>query len=158
AGGLPPQCPRCRRDLEHGSALCVFCGFDLHAGKKHELKFDRLERHWQQGPPFEFRQRPFVAGAAISFVLSLATAYVIGPWDVSLGPWAGFVAMTAFLLGTFPRFDLARDRRGNARLTRTWRVCFSVRPTETIDLRNYDGVVTGRSLDSGCYDWFIMAT
>ena len=35
-------------------------------------------------------------------------------------------------------------------------IFFIRRPTQTLDLREYDSVVTGRSLDAGCYEWFIM--
>ena len=158
SGGLPSACAQCGTALEPGTALCIHCGLDRKTGKKAVLEYTRFERTWEPGLSYEGRLGLFRIVAGASFVLSIATAIFLGPWYISIGPWVVFVAMMAFLLGTFDRTDLARDRRGNVRLTRTWRVVFVRRPTATIDLREYDGVVTGRSLDAGCYEWFIFFT
>ena len=69
-----------------------------------------------------------------------------------------FVVLMTFLFGTFDRTDLVRDKRGHAKLTRTWRVCFVSRPPIEIDLLQYDAIVTGISADAGCYEWFILWT
>jgi hypothetical protein len=159
SGGLPITCPQCHRELEAGTALCIGCGLELKTGKKKAaLQYEPFQRYWEPAPPYETRLKLFVAASAISLVLGILTAFAFESWFISLGPWLGFVACMAFLLGTFNRVDLARDRRGNARLTQTWRVFFVTRPTQTIDLREYDGVVTGLSLDAGCYEWFILFT
>jgi hypothetical protein len=157
SGGLPITCPQCHRELPAGTVLCVGCGWDLKTGKKKAaLQYEPFQRYWEPWLSYEGRLNLFLAATLISFILSIIGAILADSWYFTLGPWVGFVATVAFLLGTFNRVDLARDRRGNARLTQTWRVFFVLRPTQTIDLREYDGVVTGRSLDAGCYEWLIM--
>jgi predicted RNA-binding Zn-ribbon protein involved in translation (DUF1610 family) len=149
-------CPECRRELEPQGILCVYCGLDLRSGKRRVQEFEPLHRQWEPGMPGSRRWALFVALSAGSLLLSILSAVMVGPWYVSAGPWAGFVVMMAFLLGTYDRIELVRDRRGLTRLTRTWYICFIQRPTTIIDLRHYESVVTGRSLDSGCLEWLIF--
>ena len=157
SGGLPITCPQCHKELQPGTALCVGCGLELKSGKKKAaLHYQPFQRYWEPGLSYESRLNLYLTAVGIGLLLSIGTAIFVGPWYISFGPWLGFVVMLAFLLGTFNRVDLARDRRGNARLTQTWRVFFIRKPTQTLDLREYDSVVTGRSLDAGCYEWFIM--
>ena len=157
SGGLPITCSQCHRELAADAAVCVGCGLELKTGKKKAaLRFEPFQRYWEPWLSYESRLNLFLAAALISLVMSVVGAVLAESWYITLLPWLGFVAMVAFLLGTFNRVDLARDRRGNARLTQTWRVFFIARPTQTIDLRDYDGVVTGRSLDAGFYEWVLF--
>lgn len=156
-GGLPITCPQCHRELSAEAVLCVGCGLELKTGKKKAaLRFEPFQRYWEPWLSYESRLRLFLVASLSSLVLSVIAGVLAESWTLALGPLLLFVAMLAFLLGTFNRVDLARDRRGNARLTQTWRVFFLARPTQTIDLREFDGVVTGRSLDAGFYEWVIM--
>ena len=41
-------------------------------------------------------------------------------------------------------------------LTQTWRVGFIARPTTTIPLREFEGVMTNLSHDAGVLDWLIF--
>jgi hypothetical protein len=66
--------------------------------------------------------------------------------------------MFAFLFGTFYRLDLERDRRGRASLTRTWYVFFYETKPRDIDLGAYDALVSGRSTDSGFFEWWLFVT
>ncbi len=155
-GGVPRPCPACGRAMEAADLLCVGCGFDVRAGKKRGREYPPFQRSWEAGLSRDRRWSVFLMLAGSSLVLSAMTVVVFGVWFLSIGPWLGFLAMTSFLLGTFARIDMARDRRGNVKLTQTWYVCFVERPTQAIDLREYQGVVTGRSLDAGCFEWLIF--
>jgi hypothetical protein len=66
--------------------------------------------------------------------------------------------LTAFLLGTFDRLVLARDKRGQVELTKQWLVCFIPQAPQRIDPREHEGIVTGQGHDAGFYEWFILFT
>src|SRR5262249_33792414 len=54
------------------------------------------------------------------------------------------------------RLDWGRDRRGRVTLTGTWRICFLSREPVTIDVRAYEGIVTGKDHDAGIFEWFVL--
>ena len=64
--------------------------------------------------------------------------------------------MLAFLLGTFDRIHLTRDARGRVGLTKTWRVCFFERQPLKIDVREYEGIVSGQHRDVSSMDYLIL--
>jgi hypothetical protein len=156
-GGPERKCPQCFHVLEPEAVLCVRCGLDLKSGKKVVREFKPLARSWEP-VAYEKRLTLFGAAVAVGLVLSVLTGVLLDQLAFGLGPWVLFVILMAFLLGTFDRIDLVRDKRGRTTLTRTWRVCFIPRPTIEIDLLQYDAVVTGISADAGCYEWFILWT
>jgi len=156
-GGPERKCPQCFAVLEPETVLCVRCGLDLKSGEKLVREYKPIQRYWEPGS-LETRLKLFYAIVFGGLVLSVLWGLLLDALAFSFGPWLGFAAMMAFLLGTFDRIDLVRDKRGHAKLSRTWRVCFVRRPTTEIDLLQYDAVVTGVSLDAGCYEWFIVLT
>jgi len=157
SGGPERKCPQCSCVLEPEAVLCVRCGLDLKSGKKVVREYKPLERTWEPGS-YETRFKLFCAAVLGGLVLSVLAGLLFQSVAFSLVPWAGFAVLMAFLLGTFDRLDLVRDKRGHARLTRTWRVCFIRRPPIEMDLLQYDAVVTGISRDAGCYEWYIALT
>ncbi len=145
SGGPERKCPQC------------FCVLDLKSGKKLVREFKPMTRSWEPGS-FETRVKLFCAAVFGGLVLSVLMGLLLDAVAFSFGPWLCFVVLMGFLLGTFDRIDLVRDKRGHAKLTRTWRVCFVRCPPTELDLLPYDAVVTGVSADAGCYEWFIAVT
>src|SRR5581483_6389073 len=64
--------------------------------------------------------------------------------------------MTAFLLGTYDSVDLTRKENGKVRLVHTWYLCFFERPPESIRLRDFEGVATGKEQYAGCWEWIVF--
>ncbi|MBI1915714.1 MAG: hypothetical protein HYS12_13425 [Planctomycetes bacterium] len=157
SGGPERKCPQCFCVLEPEAVLCVRCGLDLKSGKKLVREYKPITRSWEP-VAYETRLKLFCAAVFGGLVLSVLMGILLDAVAFSFGPWFAFVVLMAFLLGTFDHIDLVRDKRGHAKLTRTWRVCFVPRPTTEIDLLQYDAVVTGISADAGCYEWFILWT
>jgi hypothetical protein len=151
------QCPKCCFMLPPGSVLCVRCGFHLKKRKKIVKTYQPIEREWETN-----WARP---KRLTLFTLALALALALGLWGeiwggadagVFVGSYLGFTAMMAFLLGTYDHIRLTRDARGRVQLVKTWRFCFIPRPPRTIDVRGFEGVVSGQHRDVSGWDYFIM--
>src|SRR5262249_2038082 len=63
-----------------------------------------------------------------------------------------YMLLTSFLLGTWSRLDLARDRKGKVRLTQTWYCCFIPLSPTPIRVYTYEGVATGTDHEAGCWE------
>ena len=150
------KCPGCRKALPADAVVCAACGFNRETGKKPPKVYEPLERHWEAGLTLRSRILVFVAFQAVALPLGLFCSLAFDEVPGFLCCWLVGTVMAAFLLGTYDRVDLARNKRGRITLTKTWRVCFVARPPDTIRVSDHEGVVTGRSRDVGFWDWFIL--
>ena len=60
---------------------------------------------------------------------------------------AFFAFFLAFLLGTYSRVNLARNTKGQIKLTKTWRAFFYELPTTQLKLSQYEGIATGQRVE-----------
>jgi DNA-directed RNA polymerase subunit RPC12/RpoP len=153
----PPDepCPGCNLALPADTVLCPSCGFNRKTGKRARRRYEPVRRSWEMGWPRGRRVRLFVLGQVLAVPLGLLGAWVLGGWGAFVGPWLVFTALTAFLLGTYSRTDLSRNERGKVQLLHTWHVCFFARPTQTLRLGEFDGVVSGKAPAADFWDWFV---
>lgn len=155
-GGKERECPHCRKPLSPEATLCTHCGFNWETGTKAVRVYQPLALHWDAGLPFRRRLAFFVLAEGVALTLTLVGAFLGGHPGESFTSWLTFTALVAFLLGTFDRLDLTRNKRGRVVLTQTWRVCFVARPTTRIPLHEYEGIVVNLSHDAGVLDWLIL--
>jgi hypothetical protein len=151
------KCPQCCFMLPPGSVLCVRCGFHLKKRKKVTKTYQPMERVWETNAPLKSRLPLFVV-CSVAFFISGLIGVLNG--GVETGVFVFFYllvsTMAAFLLGTFDRIHLIRDTRGRVELTKTWRVCFIPRPPQRINVRGYEGIVSGRHRDVTSWDYLIL--
>jgi len=157
-GGEPRYCPQCRGELEGDVILCVRCGYDLVRKEKTQRKYQPIQRTFSPGWPLQKRLTVFLLIAFATGALSISAASTGVPARTALGSWALFCGLMAFLLGTFDRLELTRDRRGRVRLLRTWRICFIEWPTREINLAEFNGLSAFVTTTSGCAEWFVCLT
>jgi hypothetical protein len=156
-GGLEePKCSGCGKPLAPNVVVCAACGFNRQTGKKPPKVYEPLECRFEAGWPLQTRVLIFIAFEALVLPLGLACALMIDEVPGFVFCWLLGTAMAAFLLGTFDRVDLARNKRGRVTLTKTWRVCFVPRPTESIRVSEYEGIVSGQTRDVEFWDWLIL--
>ncbi len=156
-GGDEVRCPKCSFMLPPGSVLCVRCGFHLKKRKKIARTYQPIERVWETNFPLSTRLTVFAAIEIAALVLGLIGVFW-GEADlgVFIGSFLGLTAMTSFLFGTFDRIYLARDTRGWVRLVKTWRVCFFPREPKAIDVRDYEGIVSGQHSAVTVWEYWIF--
>jgi hypothetical protein len=157
AGADEIPCPQCRELLPPDSVLCVRCGFHVKKRKKVARTYQPIEREWETNVSHQKRLTVLWICEAVALGLGLTSVFGAGAGlGIFLGSFLSFTAIMAFLLGTFDRIRLTRDARGRVRLIKTWRFCFFERPPQTIDVRGYEGIVSGRRYDVGILDWLIF--
>jgi hypothetical protein len=142
-------CPQCGKRLPPDGVLCPRCGFHLRKREKVARTYEPLARRWELGLSLASRVRLFVLLALAAPGLGVLAGLLGADLALSTGTWVLGTVLLAFLLGTCNRLDLTRDRRGRVRLTQNWRVAFVPLAPRPIDLREFDGVVTGRGRDAG---------
>jgi hypothetical protein len=149
-------CPECGRFLPADAVLCPYCGFHQKTRKKAARKFEPIERVWESGMPLEQRRKWFLIGQAVALPLAFLGARALGHWLAFLGPWLTFTLLTGFLLGTYSRVNLSRNKKGKVHLVQTWRIFFQERPATVFKTWQYEGVVTGKTRDADFWDWVMF--
>jgi hypothetical protein len=157
-GEVPQQpCVECGRFLPADAILCPSCGFHQKTRTRVRRKFEPIERVWESGLPLERRRRLFLLGQAVAVPLAFLTAYhVFEHWSAFLVPWLTFSLLTGFLLGTYSRVNLSRNKKGRIHLSQTWRVFFRERPTTVLRTAEYEGVVASKARDADFWDWVLL--
>lgn len=156
-GAEDVPCPKCCFLLPPGSVLCVRCGFHLKKRKKIARAYQPMERVWETNASYSVRLTLFGNCEAAALALGLIGVFWGGAdLGVFLSAYLGLTAMLAFLFGTFDRIHLTRDTRGRVRLTKTWRVAFFARPPREIDVRGYEGIVSGQHRDVSAWEYWIF--
>jgi hypothetical protein len=95
-------------------------------------------------------------GLVLSIALGIPIAIASETWAGLVISWVVFIVLSAFLLGTYPRVDLSRNRRGKVALTKTWRACFLERPPISFNVLEFMAVRTGYARDVSFIDWVIV--
>jgi hypothetical protein len=156
-GAEDVKCPKCYFLLPPGSVLCVRCGFHLKKRKKVARTYQPIDRVWETTASYSARLTAFCICEAVALVLGLVGIFRAGiDRGAFLGAFLLLSAMLAFLLGTFDRIHLTRDARGRVQLTKTWRVAFFALSPQTIDVRNYEGIVTGQYRDVSAWEYWLF--
>jgi hypothetical protein len=155
AGGLPPRCPHCDREVEPGTEVCL-CGFNLAAGIMPVKVYTEVNRSWENGLSLRTRLKIFIGCQCVIVPMTVLGMVLRDEGPAILIGWLFGVLLLSFLLGTFDRIDLSRTRDGKVRLTRTWRACFIRRKPTVIALRGYEGLVTGMEHDVDFLEWCML--
>jgi hypothetical protein len=150
-------CPQCRTIIALDAVFCTKCGYNLQTGKKAKQEFEPVQREWQGGLPANVRLGLFLGAVGLYLVLAIFTMVSFdAPVFGAFFPFVLFTAMTAFLLGTYDRIRLTRNKKGRVRLTKTWTLCFLPRPPMEVDVHRYGGVVYGPYEEVSIMEWLIL--
>lgn len=155
-GGDVPQCPKCHRDLAADGVVCLACGYDRRKRKKVAKTYEPLVRRWEAD--YTLDKRALVFGALQALGVFVAVGLGMSGMDlVSLvGSWLLLTALSSFLLGTYCRLDLVRERNGRVTLTKNWRACFVPLKPQPVDVRSYGELSTGQAAEAGCWEWAVF--
>jgi hypothetical protein len=156
AGPTEIRCPHCRKVLEREVKECQSCGYNLETGEVPEQVFEPIECCWEAGWPFRRRLTVFLVAQAAVLLFGLTGAILSDTVGMFFGAWVPFTCLSAFLLGTFSRLDMARKENGRVRLTQSWRFAFYKLPKTTYRLGEFEGVATGKVDDNSWIDWLIF--
>jgi hypothetical protein len=159
---IPPDpnektpCPKCRGSIKPDAIVCAHCGYHLETGETFERVYKTVDLQWESGLPFRIRFGIFSGTAGMAMVAAVIVGVAQGEWATSAISVVLGMALQAYVLGTYARVNLSRNRRGRVRLFRTWRVCFI--PLRTIELnwRAYEAIGTRQSGEPDFWDLAIF--
>ncbi len=151
------QCPECKKLVQRGSVVCSHCGFNRETGTKHQRVHEKVDREWEPVLPLRTRFSAYLAIQGLTFGLLLAVVFTrdANAFGPAFG-WLMFATLMGFLLGTYPRVNLTRNKKGRVRLLMTWRVAFIPLAPTDVRWHEYEGVITSVSHQSGFWDWLIV--
>jgi hypothetical protein len=150
------KCPECSRIVPVESILCPACGYNFQTGRKVEKEYTKLDLEWEAGLPLRRRVVFFLAGQGIAILFGAVGAWLQSSLYLFLIPWLGYTLLLLFLLGTYDRVNLTRNKRGQVQLSKTWRVGFIPLPPQLISLRGYEHVAFGQAQDADMMIWLIL--
>jgi hypothetical protein len=156
AAGVPTPCPKCRKDMAPDDVVCVSCGFNRRTRKKHKKEYQPIDRSWETDWSLHTRALAFLViqgGSSFLGVLSWLLGADLTGFALS---WALSGAMLAFLLGSYESIRITRDARGRPQLLKSWRVCFVPIPTRSVPVWQHEGIVTGRYITAGFFEWLVF--
>jgi hypothetical protein len=148
-------CPHCEKSVPRGAVVCNHCGFDRRTGTRVERVYQKVDRQWDAGLALRWRLGAFLAVQVLALVATVVVALADGNVLDLVIAWIVGAVLLAFSVGTFPRVRLTRSRRGQVRLTKTFRVCFIPLPAGEVRWRQYEGVVTGQAHAVDIWDWLV---
>lgn len=151
-----PRCPSCNSKLPEGATRCPKCGFDPEVGRVVEKVYTPIDKIWEAGGPFQRRFTTFLILQAVNAITALWLMIQSDGVAMPALVYLFAVAMQAFLLGSFDRIQLTRSRKGNVKITRTWRFLFVEQPPMNLKWRECDGVMIGKSHEVGILDWYMF--
>ncbi len=149
-------CPHCQQSVLLGTVVCNHCGFNRETATVIQRVYGKVAKRWDAGLAPHVRLGVFllfIAGASLLAMVNLAN--LEGSAAKVLLAWLFGIGVPAFILGTYPRLDLTRSKKGQVKLTKTWRFCFLPWNPITIDWRGHEGVIVTRFHSVGFSDWLV---
>jgi hypothetical protein len=150
------RCESCTKDIDLVAVVCVHCGFDAGTKKKVERVFTPIDRTWESGWPFRRRLTVFLLVQGANLLTLIVAASAGESLPLSIGMILFYVALQAFLLGTFESIRIRRNKKGQVEITSLWRVAFVPMAAKKVNWREREGVAFGHYDDTGISDWVIF--
>jgi DNA-directed RNA polymerase subunit M/transcription elongation factor TFIIS len=152
------RCPECTKVMAADAIVCVACGYHLKKRRKIAKTYDPIDRQWETNYPLGVRLILFgliAISTLVSGILGVVVAAGLPAFGFFL-TWLYFNGTIAFLLGTFDRIRITRDRRGRVQLTKSWRLCFVPARETVLDVQGYGGITAGSYSEVSVWEWMIF--
>ncbi|MBO0698231.1 MAG: hypothetical protein J2P46_07545, partial [Zavarzinella sp.] len=159
---IPPEdvktrpCGECGKSIDIHAVVCVHCGFDAETKRKAERTYQPIDREWEAGWPFRRRLTVFLifqvlnAGSLAAFVADEGSL----PTSISGVLFAIF--LQAFVLGTYDKVRIRRNKKGQTEIAIIWRICFIPLAPKKVNWREREGVAWGHYDSTSAVDWFFL--
>lgn len=150
-------CPKCNQQLPADAVLCFQCGLNFQTGERVRRTHKVVNHHWVESMlPHTRKMLAFLWSGAI-----LVTLFALWQFEsMSLGGligWAIFgIPQVLLLLGSYGELVLTRNRKGQVRITRKFRLGF-VTLSEVHHLpEGHEGLKCSIRSSMGFFEWVVM--
>src|SRR5438445_5887053 len=105
-------CPKCSKPLPRGAILCNHSGFNQDTGTTIQRIHEKVDKRWEPGMGFRVRFGIFLAVQGLALAATMAVALADGAVFGLVLSWLVGALLLAYLLGTYPRLNLTRGKKG----------------------------------------------
>ena len=159
---VPPEevktraCGECGKQIDVHAVVCVHCGYDAEKKHRFERAYQPMDREWEAGWPFGRRFAIFLVFQVLN-AASLAVT-VVGGKAIPVSAFGVFFAifLQAFLLGTYDKVRIRRNKKGQTEITVIWRVCFISLAPKKVNWKEFEGVAWGHYDATSGWAWLIF--
>jgi len=150
------KCESCGKGGEITSVVCVHCGYDSSTRQKAERTYTPIDREWEAGWSFELRFGIFLGCLALDAGSVVLGLLIEGALPTTVCGLIFAIALQAFVLGTYDRVRIRRNKKGQAEIIVTWRGCFIPLAPKKLNWQEHEGVAFGHYDAIGSSDWIIL--
>ncbi len=150
-------CPQCDQRLPPGAVLCVQCGLNFQTGERVKRAHKVVQLHWVESMASSTRKLI----AIIWSCAILALFVTLNQFDtMSIGGvigWSLFaIPQVCVLLGSYGELALTRNRKGQVKISRKFRIAF-VSLGEKIHLpEGHEGLKCAIRASIGLFEWVVL--
>lgn len=137
------KCESCHLERPFDVIICPHCGYDIRTKKRVQREYEPISKTWLLGWPLRVRMTLFIICLFIN-LFTFGAGYVLNrePPATLFGAFM-VIVLQAFLLGTYSRLTVKRNRKGQSRISLQWRYLFLPAPEQEISSRSFSGVLAG---------------
>ena len=150
-------CPQCDQRLPADAILCIQCGLNFQTGEKVRRAHKVVQLHWVESmAPTTRRLLAFLWSGAL--LATFATLYQLG--SVTLGAaigWSLFaIPQVCVLLGSYGELALTRNRKGQVKIARLFRIGFISLGEKQYLPEGHEGIKCSLLASMGIFEWVVM--
>lgn len=145
-------CKACMFTLPLGSVFCVHCGIDFATKKKPKKRYEPIAREWEPRNNLQVRLQVFAGLQVLNVLVILLLRDNVGFVGAAVALFFQG-ALQSFLIGTYEKIAVERTAKGQATLTKTWRVCFIPMTPLEIDWKKSHAVGHINTHTIGFLEW-----
>jgi ribosomal protein L37E len=149
------RCHECGTQLPLDSKICIHCGVDFQSKKKQKKAYQPISQEWEPRFNLQTRLKIFI-GLQILNIAVVFLFFRVRSIDGALLFLMMQGAIQAFLVGSFERLGVVRNSKGQANLTRTWRIAFIPLTPREVDWKEQHGVGVIAIHSMGLLEWITL--
>jgi hypothetical protein len=135
------QCPKCKVELDPDAVICLKCGYNRKTGRRVKRQVEPISHEWSAG--LALYERLILLGVLVCLIFFISCgigfrARSIPALLLIMVVAAISAVVSALMVGTYFHVSLGRNKRGEIRLSKTWRIAFFPIDKRAINVRSDD--------------------
>jgi hypothetical protein len=150
------DCEECGKEIDAHAVVCIHCGHNYEKRKKATRVYTPIDREWESGWSLPTRIKIF-AGLMVLNIASIVIGLAVdGEMPAGFTVIFFMIALQAFLLGTFEKIRIRRNKKGQTEIWSQWRVFFLPLAPKKINWKAHEGIAFGHLNWTGITEWWVF--